>query len=63
MVVAQKTGPQKATPTVPFLNPEPIAYLVGWSNEAPIIVDRQKVITLIDLGHRPPAEALGLANE
>ena len=37
------------TPAVPFLNSDPIAYLVGWCNEAPIIVDRQKVTTLIDL--------------
>ena len=38
------------TPAVPFLNPDPIACLVGQSNEAPIIVDGQKVTTLIDSG-------------
>ena len=38
------------TPTVPFLNPDPIAYLVGQSNEALIIVDGQNVITLINSG-------------
>ena len=40
--------PARSDPAVPFLNPEPIAHLVGWSNEAPIIVDGQKVTTLID---------------
>ena len=31
------------TPVVPFLNPDPIAHLVWWSNKAPVIVDGQKV--------------------
>ena len=33
---------------VPFLNPDPIAHLVGCSNEAPLIVDGQRMTTLID---------------
>ena len=49
MKMAQWTGPWEVTPAVPFLNPDPIAYIVGQSNEAPIIVDGQKVTTLIDL--------------
>ena len=35
---------------VTFLNPVPIAYLVGCSNEAPVIVDGQEMTALIDLG-------------
>ena len=50
MKTAQQTGPQEVTPTVPFLNPHPITCLVGWSDEAPIIVDGQKVATLINSG-------------
>ena len=37
-------------PTVPFLNLDPIACLVGWSNEAHIIIDGQRVIALINSG-------------
>ena len=35
---------------VPFLNPDPIAHLMGCSNEAPVLIDRQETITLIDSG-------------
>ena len=35
MKVAQQTGLQEATPVIPFLNPDPITHLVGWSSEAP----------------------------
>ena len=35
---------------VPFLNPDPIALLMGHSNEVPVIVDGQRMTTLIDLG-------------
>ena len=49
--MAQQTGPWEATPAVPFLNPGPSCPPSGaWSNEAPVIVDMQKVIALIDLG-------------
>ena len=41
-----KDGQQKAAP-VPFLNSDPITHLVGHSNEAPVIMDRQKVTMLI----------------
>ena len=38
------------TPAVQFLNLDLIAHLVGWSNKAPIIIDRQKETVLIDFG-------------
>ena len=50
MRAAKWTGPKQVTPRVPFFNPDLIANLVGWSNEAPVIVDGQKVTALIDLG-------------
>ena len=49
MKAAKKRGQLEVTP-VPFLNPDLIAHLVGCSNEAPVIVDRQETTTLIDLG-------------
>ena len=49
MRAAQRIGQWEAPP-VPFLNPDPVAYLVGCSNETPVITDGQKVTTLIDLG-------------
>ena len=49
MEVAQKKGQPEAI-TVPFFNPDPIAHLVGCSNEAPVIVDVQETTALIDLG-------------
>ena len=48
MKTAWQTGPWEVTLAVPFLNPDPIAHLVGWSNEASIIVDGQ-VTVLINL--------------
>ena len=44
---AQKRGWSEIT-LVPFLNPNPIAYLVEHSNEAPVLIDRQETIALID---------------
>ena len=35
---------------VPFLSPDPIAHLVGHSNEVPVIVDGQEMTALIDVG-------------
>ena len=46
---AKKRGWLEIAP-VPFLNTDPIVYLVGHSNEAPLIVDGQETTTLIDLG-------------
>ena len=46
---AQKKGWPGVTP-VPFLNPDPIVHLVGCSNKAPIIADRQETTAPIDLG-------------
>ena len=34
----------------PFLNPDPIAQLVGHSNKVPVVIDGQEVTALIDLG-------------
>ena len=45
---AQKKGQPEVTP-VPFLNPDPIMHLVGCSNKAPGIVNRQEMTTLIYL--------------
>ena len=47
--VAQRTGQLETSP-VHFLNPDPIACLVGHSNEAQVIMDRQRMITLIYSG-------------
>ena len=42
------------------MNLDPIAHLVGWSNEAPVIVDGQKVTTLIDSGAQVFSVSSGL---
>ena len=42
-------GQQEAAP-VPFFYPDPIVHSVGHSNEVPVIVDGQRMTTLIDLG-------------
>ena len=49
MKTAQRMGQQEAA-LVPFLNTDPIAHLVGHSNEAPVIVDGQRLTALIDSG-------------
>ena len=49
MKVAQKKGQPEFTP-VPYLNPDLIPCLVGCSNKAPVIVDRQEMTALIDSG-------------
>ena len=49
MKAAKKRGQPEVTPTL-FLNPDPIAQLVGHSNKVPVVVDRQEVTALIDLG-------------
>ena len=47
------------TPPVPFLNLDLIAHLVGWSSEAPVIVDGQKVTALIELGAQVSSVSCG----
>ena len=42
-------GQQEAAP-VPFLKPDPTAHLVGCSNEAPVIMNGQRMTALIDSG-------------
>ena len=49
MRASQRMGQWDVAP-VPLLNPDPIAHLVGHSNEAPVIVDWQRVTTLINSG-------------
>ena len=49
MKAAKRKGWQQVT-QIPFLNPNPIACLIGHSNEAPMIRDGQGVTALIDLG-------------
>ena len=49
MKAAKRKGWQQVTP-LPFLNLDPIAHLIGCSNEAPVIIDGQEVAALIDLG-------------
>ena len=53
-LVNMKTDKQQSkwevTTDIPFLNQDPITHLVGQSNEAPVIVNWQEAIALIDLG-------------
>ena len=49
MKAARRKGWQQAIP-VPFLNPKPIASLVGHSYEISVIIGRQEVSALIDSG-------------
>ena len=49
MKAARRKGQEQVAP-VPFLNPDPIACLVGLSNEAPVVIDGQEITALIDLG-------------
>ena len=49
MKAARRKEWQQVTP-IPFLNPDPIACLVGHSNEAPVVIDGQEVTALIDSG-------------
>ena len=49
MRAAKRKGWQQVAP-IPFLNPDPIAHLIGHSNEAPVIIDGQEVTALTDLG-------------
>ena len=49
-MAAQRTRKQGTAPVIPFLNLDPVVCLVGWSNEALVIIDEQKVTALIDSG-------------
>ena len=49
MKAAKRKGWQQVDP-IPFLNLDPIACLIGHSNDAPIIIDGQEVTALTDLG-------------
>ena len=50
MRAARATGPRETALAIPFLNPDPVGHLVGQSNEAPVIVDGQRVTALIYFG-------------
>ena len=39
MKTAKWWGKQEVTMDIPFLNPDPMTHLVGWSNEAPITIN------------------------
>ena len=41
---------QKGITTILFLNPDPVAHLVGHANEVPVVIDGHEVTALIDLG-------------
>ena len=49
MKAGQRMGWPEVVP-VPFLNPDPTACLVGCSHEDPVIVDGQRMTTLIESG-------------
>ena len=44
-----RKGQRRITPIL-FLNPDPVAHLVGHANEVPVVIDGCKVTDLIDLG-------------
>ena len=47
---AGKQRGQKNIDSILFLNPNPVAQLVGCANEAPVVVDGCEVTALVDLG-------------
>ena len=49
MKAAKRKGQQQVA-AIPFLNPDPVAHLIGQTNEAPLIIDRQEGTALIDWG-------------
>ena len=46
---SQEERATRSCPT-PFLNPDPIGWLIGYSNKMPVVIDGQEVTALIDLG-------------
>ena len=47
---ADKQKGQKGIAPISFLNPDPVARLVGWANEAPVVLDGYEVTALVDSG-------------
>ena len=47
---AVKRKGQQQVAQIPFLNPDPIACLIGCHHKAPVIIDGQKVTALTDSG-------------
>ena len=48
---ARKRGQKEIAP-IPFLNPNPVAQLVGCANKAPVVIDGHEVAALVDLGEQ-----------
>ena len=63
MKTAKWWGKEEVTTDVTFLNPDPIAYLEGKSNQVPIIIDGQEVIALIDLGTQVSSISSGFCEQ
>ena len=40
----------KEITSILFLNPDPVAWLVGHANEVPVVMDGHEVVALVDLG-------------
>ena len=47
---ADKHKGQKEITPIPFLNPDPVARLIGHANEAPVVMDGCEMTALVDLG-------------
>ena len=47
---AYKQRGRKNIDPIPFLNPDPVAQLIGCTNEASVVMDGCKVTALVDLG-------------
>ena len=47
---AVKPKEQKGVTPIPFLNPDPMAQLVGCTNEASVVMDGHEMAALVDLG-------------
>ena len=62
MKAAKRKGWRQVAP-IPFFNPDPIACLIGHSNEAPVIIDGQEVAALIDLGAQVSSISAQLCEE
>ena len=63
MKASSQKDKEEVSPDVPFLNPDLIACLMGHCNKAPIIVDGQKVITLITSGAQVSSVSSGFCEQ
>ena len=60
---AGKQRGQKNIDPIPFLNPDPVARLVGRANEALVVMDGCKVTALVDSGTQVSTISAGLCKE